>query len=518
MSLRIVAVSAPDYLMGRLDTNSLTSKDPVSLHNACRYAAFLAENKIGAWGDSNWAVPRKERRQKLLLMNSFKEEASFLEDMLIKESPNLLLIGAMTLCLPGAVECAKIAKQIFGDKICIVLGGRHVNETMYYSKKWNKVKHHAGSPLVLMLKREIDRVFDIVVSGEGEFVIVKIGEAVEYLVRKNDDLKNVLNYIDQAELGKIPGKWIIGGIINDQIKEIIGDGLEIDRDKLPSPARMFGIRNKFNVFGDRLTGHAFSDIGSGCIYNCSFCSERNNVCGSLRQIETAGYRLFRQLLDIKEVIYEDNSNTKASAFIEDSLMLGGLDIQIRRLISLLNFHPIEIKFGGQLTVDTAIKHKTLIKELSYLGFEYLFFGIETINPSLVGGMSKDICKDDWISRVESLIEFLSNSKILIGVSILFGLGESQQSRIELIKKISNWQKEYRSLKVVSFNWAVQHPLCGYDGNCNYSYKEWGISSLDYIEAFRDYGEASVLYPLSNVKVPKIEELNELRELRKTIDG
>jgi hypothetical protein len=53
-----IAVSAPEFSELGLGTQVLTSKDPASLYNACRYATFLADNDIGPWGESNWALPR----------------------------------------------------------------------------------------------------------------------------------------------------------------------------------------------------------------------------------------------------------------------------------------------------------------------------------------------------------------------------------------------------------------------------------------------------------------------------
>jgi len=48
VSLRVIAVSAPEYPEGRVGSKTLNSRDPASLYNACRYAAFLAESGLGA--------------------------------------------------------------------------------------------------------------------------------------------------------------------------------------------------------------------------------------------------------------------------------------------------------------------------------------------------------------------------------------------------------------------------------------------------------------------------------------
>lgn len=509
MSLKVIAVSAPEYPFGRIGTTSLTSRDPVSLYNACRLAAFLADNMLGQWGDSNWAVSRKERRKKLLLMNSFLEEKSYFEELLAKESPNLLLIGSMTMCFPGAIECAKLARQMFGKEIFIVLGGRHSNETVYTDKKRNCVKHHNGSPLKLMAENKIDdNTFDLVVSGEGEFVIAKIGEIISNLPHNCDtDSLVVLQGIS-----KLPGNWVAGCAYNGKIETVISENIPFDRNQLPSPAKMFGVGCGFDVFQGALTGHVFSNMSSGCIYNCAFCSERNSVCGPLIQSETSSSRLFRQLMDVHDVIIEDEPGRKVSAFIEDSIILGGLESQLLKLNGMLEAHPVDMKFGGQLTIDIAIKQKDIIKELASKGLEYIFAGIETFDPGAVGGMSKNIGKNKWIDRSEKMIEEYTKMGIKIGLSVLFGLGENQNQRMLLLKRISHWKNKYGNPVILSSNWAFQHPLKGEDNGAGFDYLDWAINDQLYISAFKNFGEASVKYPICGISLPTLEEIFEIQKL------
>jgi len=518
--LKVIAVSAPEYPYGRLNSKSLTSRDPVSLYNAGRYAAFLADSRIGCWGDSNWAASRKNRKQNFLLMNSLAEDLSYYEELLAREGPNLLLIGAMTVCLPGAIECARVAREMFGEEILIVLGGRHVNETMFLTKDRSEVKHHNGSPLLLMLKGKIGKLFDLVIAGEGEFIIAKLGEIVDRVSSKQPLTESVFRNIneDESELRRVPGMWTLGSVKSGKIKTIISDGIPIDKDKLPSPVSMFGVSSGFAVFENALTGHAFSDIGPGCIYDCGFCSERNSVCGPLQQLETSSNRLYRQLADIKRVIAEDAPGFKASAFVEDSIMLAGLTSQLSKLAEMLRSHPLDLKFGGQLTVDLAIKQKKLLEELRPLGLEYLFIGLETLDPRAVGGMNKDVNKRNWIKRAQTVIEEMAKLDFSIGLSVLFGLGENQKHRLSLIRQISRWQEVFGNPKVVSFNWAVQHPLQGNDNGCGYDYIGWGINSSEYLEALKDYGEASIIYSLANIKAPALSELAEINVAKKTIEA
>jgi hypothetical protein len=63
--------------------------------------------------------------------------------------------------------------------------------------------------------------------------------------------------------------------------------------------------------------------------------------------------------------------------------------------------------------------------------------------------------------------------------------------------------------VVSMNWAVQHPLAGRDGGAGYTYTDWAIPAGPFLAAFRDFGEASVRYPLLGCRPPELAEVEEV---------
>lgn len=512
MALKVVAIAAPDYQAGRAG-RALSSVDPASLFNACRVAAFDAENGKDAWGDSNWAQNRIERRKSVLLMHSWEEEHEMFRDLLLRERPNLLLIGAMTLGFPGAVACAKLAKEMFGDGICVVLGGRHVSETVYTTSLLPVVQHHVGSPLLLMSQGRIDKVFDLVIGGEGEYVIREVGLLVDELDRKGIPVADIGRHT--GDLVKSPGKWVLGFMDGNHIRTLVSAGHAIDRNLLPVPSRMFGIQTSFgDCFGGRLTAHAFSDTGSGCAFNCNFCSERNAVTGPLQQLDTSSMRLFNQLLSAVEVVAEDTPHQKASAFVEDSTLLAGSDVELRRLVHLLGEANLDVRFGAQLTVDQILSKFDLIRDLKQVGLDYLFIGVETLDPSLIGGMSKDIrkSKEAWRSRIDRVLYTLSEMGVGVGCAILFGLGEKHGDRLQLFELLYDWRARYGAPNPVSMNWAVQHPLKGVDGGTNFTYEKWGTPKGEYLDAFQDFGEASLLYPLAGQQAPVLEEVQELHDM------
>jgi B12-binding domain/radical SAM domain protein len=507
--LSALAIAPPAHLVGQLGDGVLAGADPASLYNACRLAALKAKNKEGAWGQSHWSESRAVRKSSVMLLDSIEQDLPLFENKLRQLRPNLLLIGSMTLCFPGAVACAKRAKEILGDEVCIVLGGRQPNETFYIDKS-NTFRHHEGSPLKLMKEHDIPQVFDIVVSGEGEGVIVEIGEQIAELKLQNRspvELKHYLHLLIEAE-----GKFIVGTLINDEIVALESVGKSIDYNALPAPCSMFGISASFDIFDGRPTAHVFSDLSQGCIYDCSFCSERRSIVGPLKQIKTGAQRLFNQFKAADEVVKQDyGKEYKASAFIEDSTILAGSKSLLKEFNKLMRESELDVRFGGQFTVDQIADRIGVIKEMTEIGLEYLFIGIETFDPNVAAGMSKNtkIRHESWVVRSERALLKVHELGIKTATALVFGLGESHENRLALINVLGIWREQYGFPQIVSLNWGVQHPLQGDDGGDRYKYIEWGIPAGPFVEAFENYGEASILYPVSGVDQPILEEVLEI---------
>lgn len=519
-NLRVLAVSASENEHGSLPEHRIYSRDPASLFNAMRGAAIESEKPDGAWSRSNFAGGRKQRRDKVDLMYSLDDMPAF-EAKLRTEKPNVLFIGAMSLALPGAVEVAKKAREILGNDVLIVLGGRHATETIYKDapdkdlvqlgipgqERLLPIKHHAGSPLLLMQKGKIPLVFDMVVAGQGEDIITKIGEAAEKAANAGN-VRNIYPHLSELETAK--GDWIAGYIDRFDIKTIQGAGQEIDYNGMASPASLFGVRAAFDVFEGNPTAHVFSDTGMGCVYSCNFCSEAKEVVGKPYDMKGAPDRLYAQMKQAAQVMEEDYPDKRPTAFVEDSIILGGDPKNLERFYELMKKNPVNIKFGAQFTVDQVLRQKELIKKLKEVGLEYVFVGIETLKPEEVGGLAKNVGwdKSPWAERIEEMLQFLSDTDIKSGTAVLFGLGEPHDSRLDLLNHIEEWKKiSPHTLRPVSVNWAMQHPLKGHDHDANHDYAQWGTSSTDARAPYMHmFGGAAVNY---SQHPPTLEELREI---------
>lgn len=504
--IRVVAVSAPDRISGDKSDSALNSTDPASLFNACRHAASLAQRKIGAWAHSNWSDQNQNIRKHFLLMDSLDDMDQF-KTLLQSQRPNLLLLGAMTLCMPGAVACAKLAKDMLGEDVLIVLGGRHPTETIYLQNERirasSTVQHHNGSPSRLMRADEIPPIFDVVISGESEHIISELGAILGSV------LPSSVSSIAKRIQTDIPGFWIADFPSINQT--VVSKGIPILYDEMPSIASIFGVSASFNVFGGRMTAHVFSDTGRGCVYDCTFCSERRSVTGGIQDIKGAPRRLYRQLKEAAAVIARDSPDCGASAFVEDSIFLSGSPKAIEQFCELIEHEPIEIVFGGQFTIDQILRRRELIERLGRNGLRYVFVGLETFDPEEIGGMSKDIdtTTRSWQERFGEALMILDKAGISCGCALLFGLGERHASRLELLKALIDYRRKKLQPVVVSANWAVQHPLREVSDETIENYLRWGTPKGPLLDAFRRFGEASLEYPLAGVARPTLSEVESI---------
>jgi B12-binding domain/radical SAM domain protein len=504
MSLRVLALAPPQYPVDPGPSRSLQSEDPASLFNACRWAAHLAEAKQGPWADSNWAETRQARRASVLMFRSWLDAQAILCEQLEKLRPNLVLIGSMSICLPGAVRCACLVKEVLGDAALVVLGGRHPSESIYADAS-GQIVHHPSSPLRLMEENLIPPVFDLVVAGDGEHLIAAIGEQIAFGSRVP-----TRSWIDK--LAGAAGRWI-AGTLDERHRAVVvrGIGPPLDYNTIPPPCEMFGVRARFNVFGGCPTAHVFSDVGGSCIYDCTFCSERIVNMGPLRDLPGSADRLHRQFQSAARVIEEDYPGEGVSAFVEDSTLLAFAPRLVERLLSRMHDAPVRLRWGAQLTIDQTLFRPDLLRQLHDIGLDYLFVGVETRDPAEIGGMSKDVRRRraGWLERVGQALETLLEAKIVGGVAILFGLGETQRSRMLLAEQLRSWRNSLGVPYPISMNWAVQHPLLGLDGGSGYRYLDWAIPAGPYLAEFRDYGEASLAYPIASLPAASLSDLREV---------
>ncbi|WP_438009348.1 B12-binding domain/radical SAM domain-containing protein [Sorangium sp. So ce321] len=506
--LRVLALSAPQFQAGGVGGRALSSEDAASLYNAMRVAAHRATRVESPWSASNWATDRRSRRETALLVHDLPSALAKVDALVQELRPNLVFLGAMTVCLPGAIACATRIKALLGDEVCIVLGGRHASETIYRDPLTRSIRHHASSPLRLMARGAIEPVFDVVLSGDGEFFVAAMGELVSSVVGAGAPASAARRRIDELE--EAPGRWIAGTAEDGAARVVASRERPMTDVELVPPCQPFGVEARFDVFDRQPTAHLFSDIGRGCIYDCAFCSERVSVVGPPRDFRTSDLRLLRQMAAAAQVIEEDHPGEEPCGFVEDSTLLGMHPELIHRFCEGKAARLASFRFGGQATVDQVLARPKELSLLRSAGLSYLFVGIETPDPTAIGGMSKDTGRKrkPWLHRTRDMLDILSSSDIKVGFSLLFGMGESHAQRRAFLRQIERMRADYPALVTISMNWAVQHPLMGRDGGASYDYLDWAIDDA-LLPSLCHFGEASTRYPLQGCPAPDPREAMEI---------
>nr|VFJ51486.1 MAG: Radical SAM superfamily enzyme YgiQ, UPF0313 family [Candidatus Kentron sp. FM]VFJ54303.1 MAG: Radical SAM superfamily enzyme YgiQ, UPF0313 family [Candidatus Kentron sp. FM]VFK08395.1 MAG: Radical SAM superfamily enzyme YgiQ, UPF0313 family [Candidatus Kentron sp. FM] len=527
--LRVLAVTAPHWPVRpkNVPVRSFTAGSPFSLQNAVRHAAGEANAGRGAWKGSNW-ITLEGRRSSVLLLEFLDDATDIFQRALRELRPNLLLIGAMTLGFSGAVALARLARAELGPDCFIAMGGKHCNETMTVVRQ--KLLVAGNSPLNLMASGAIEPIaglplFDMVVSGDGEEIITRLGGMVHGRVKNKQRATD--GEIDRAGLKQAGGRWHAGWLDNKgKVTAISSDATPLDFENMPTAPALFGLQSRFPIFDEVPTGHAYSDMGMGCTYDCFFCSERCGLNGRLRQNPYFIDRLYEHLRDIW-VAGGSGGSGYVGAFIEDSILLGGNVNLITGLIERLRRDRLpRLRIGCQLTVnDIQRLHRDgILQNFREAGIEYAAFGMETINENIATRMSKHRKKGLWSEANRRAIQYLSEAELLVGMYILWGLGESQDEREHQLEQLGEWREDYKGQPcAIGLNWATRHPGAE-DGRKNgprnnpkdndppLSFLDWGTDpDSERLALFVEmFGEASENYPLYPEHLPSQSDLERLK--------
>lgn len=488
--LKLLAVSPPHWAAtgttGR--SRSLDSLVPFSLQNAIRFAGTKALEGNGPLGCSNWSTIG-DLRDSVLLYKFFNEDLDHFKQKLSEIRPNILLMSVMTLSMPGAIEFAKAAKEIVGDELIIIIGGKHINETTFLTGSY--LNKNSPSPILFPLDGITEHFFDFAIAGEAEAILAGLLGTIGEQLKRGSSIATIKS--ERLPPISAPGRWLLVQACSQQIAIQTGDStLDID---CKYPFELFVHDSVFDVLGGTSTAHLYSYMGNGCPMDCFFCSERRMVNGKPNFTSKAADRLAEQL---RQLPFE---YPFSSAFVEDSILLGGDTRLWDRLFQLLKDTEKITPFGCQLTIDLILHSKSLnfLRDLAGVGLRYVFFGMETLDPAIAAQMSKNVAKKySWFDRTAAVIELLSSLNLDVGVSLLFGLGENQEQRLQHLSELRRWQVEFGQPKVVSMNFATKHPLM--KGEPLPTYLEWGTAvdspRLQYYT--RLFGEASELYCMDQV--------------------
>ena len=87
-----------------------------------------------------------------------------------KIKPRVVLISTVSPGFRYAIQIAEVVKKHLPSCL-VILGGRHVDETIFYDNISNQLNHFYSSPLDCILDNRIGQIFDFIVAGDGYFAL-----------------------------------------------------------------------------------------------------------------------------------------------------------------------------------------------------------------------------------------------------------------------------------------------------------------------------------------------------------
>jgi hypothetical protein len=391
-------------------------------------------------------------------------EAAF-RSVLRDARPRIFLVSTVS---PGhryALEMARVVKAELPDCL-VVMGGRHVDETVRYSPRSGVVDFAYSSTVRAIWDGRAAEVIDFQVSGDAYFSLDVLLRAIVLAMDLDTKVASTACVIPvlAAMLAEQPprGDSAILALTPGAVHAFPVVGGRIDLAGLPSPYRAFAIRSRFPVFAT--AGHmpgrtAHLMVSNACPYHCDFCSESAALAGGLNLLRTD------PAATVCRRICEYVSYGAQSVFFDDSVFWSGNFGMIREFCAMLrrvrsgadaeirrewidhdSLEPLRsVQWGAQLTVDLlTVLHSddavtALLHDMRLAGCTYIYLGIESMSDQVMNQVHKNLRRlpgRPWKDKVRITLERIRDAGIRAGSSLLFGLeGETRCSIDETIEEV-----------------------------------------------------------------------------------
>lgn len=411
----------------------------------------------------------------------------FVDSVLMKVKPKVVLISAVSPAHRYALDIVRVIRCVLPECI-IVLGGRHVDETIHYDANSGQVKFAPTSTFNQVYEGRVKQMVDFAIAGQGYYALdllmkaVSLAMDIETMSVQVSDIIRVLNDFAPA-FDQPSGYALIVATNEDQIHAWVVTGPKINLHELPSPYRAFVIRARFPIFEHN--GHilrtAHFMVTNACPYHCFFCSEGATVVGTFLSFGGEGIHCAVERM-IEYIEYGAES-----IFFDDSVFWGGnvgiivnfcrewmkiraiAEKSVTQEVVLLGRvvereKVINFQWGAQFTVDIlASRHNPdeagfMLETMRAAGCTYIYIGIESMSEKVIVNVHKNIGRSEpWDTRVRRALGLARQAGIRVGSSVLFGLeGETPETISETIIKIEELLAE-NLLHIASPNILTYHP-------------------------------------------------------------
>ena len=355
----------------------------------------------------------------------------FIEKVLKVMRPKVVLISSVSPAHRYAIDMARVVREHLPDCL-IVLGGRHVDETMHFDEITRQIALEPSSAVVKILNGVIEPVFDFLIAGDGYYaldLLMKVISISMDLESKTVTARSVIESLSRFAplFNPIPGNSLIVGLDLGVTAHawLVNSKIKLDLSILPSPYQAFAVRAMFPIFihAGRVLRTAHFMVTNSCTYHCYFCSEGVTVVGGFRSFSAEGIqRALERVVEYVEYGAE-------ALFFDDSIFWGGNFGNVvnfcRELIHLREMAKnspskiirifgreveaqkiVDLMWGAQFTVDLLASRRVpeetmlALHEMRRAGCCYIYMGIESMSAPIIEKVHKNVKRNlDWGDRV-----------------------------------------------------------------------------------------------------------------------
>lgn len=335
------------------------------------------------------------------ILDASAEDMDFkdVEKELLKRKPDLVALTALTPTIGRALETAQIVKETLPDSI-VVMGGYH--------------------PTFNFIETLEDENVDIVIRGEGEYIMLNLVQALENQSSLHDVKGIVFEDKNSKEI-----------VVNPEAPLIQ------DLDELPFPALNLLPMQKYRLL-DMDTHMTTMITTRGCPMQCSFCSSAAMHGKKIRE------RSVENIVDEIEYL-KTNYDIDTIAFMDDTFTL-----KKRKVMAICDEilkRNIEIMWGCTSRVDTL--DEKLLKKMKEAGCITIFIGVESADQQQLDNM----CKNTTIAKIENAFKIAHKLKIRTIASVALGMpGDTKEIMNKTVKFVHKLKPNY-----VIYSLATPYP-------------------------------------------------------------
>lgn len=325
------------------------------------------------------------------ILDASAEDMDFkdVEKELLKRKPDLVALTALTPTIGRALETAQVVKETLPDSI-VVMGGYH--------------------PTFNFIETLEDENVDIVIRGEGEYIMLNLVQALENQSSLHDVKGIVFEDKNSKEI-----------VVNPEAPLIQ------DLDELPFPALNLLPMKKYRLL-DMDTHMTTMITTRGCPMQCSFCSSAAMHGKKIRE------RSVENIVDEIEYL-KTNYDIDTIAFMDDTFTL-----KKRKVMAICDEilkRNIEIMWGCTSRVDTL--DEKLLKKMKEAGCITIFIGVESADQQQLDNM----CKNTTIAKIENAFKIAHKLKIRTIASVALGMpGDTKKIMNKTVKFVHKLKPNY----------------------------------------------------------------------------